>query len=124
MLQVIKRTTIRHRGNHGSELQRSHRDSVAEGAHPANAAQLGIEFLVGINAEMFAFNVVSGQLAESELSRVTVNALKSELTSQRLEVKIVRFRQRLSKSHVGVRTDLHRRIARDDPFAQGSKSDG
>src|SRR5438477_8791272 len=122
MLQVIKGAAVSHGSDHSSKLKRSHRDAVAKRAHTAYTTQFRVELLVGINPKVLAFDVVSGQLAQPELSRIAVHSLKAELASQRFEVKVVRLGQRLRQRHVGVWTNLDRRVTADDTLAQRRKS--
>ena len=49
-------------------MQRGQRDALAEAAHASHAPLSGGQFLVGINAQLFAFDVVTGQFTEPELT--------------------------------------------------------
>src|SRR5262249_37297990 len=86
------------------------------------AAVLAVEFLVRIDAEVLAFDVVAGQLAQSKEVGVVLYLLESEPASQRFEVCIVRVSERLSERHARAPSDLDRRVTRNHSFAQGRES--
>ena len=54
MLQVVKRAAVGDGGNHGAQLQRRHGNAFSEGAHLADAAELGRNLLLRVGAEVFA----------------------------------------------------------------------
>ena len=99
MLQVVERSAVGECGHIGTELQRGQRDALAEAAHAAHAALGGGQFLVGIDAELLAGDVVAGQLAQAELVGVVAHALKAQFAAQFFKVKVVALGQRLGHVH-------------------------
>ena len=57
----------------------------------------GGQFGVGVDAELFAGDVVAGEFAEAELIRVVLHALKAESAAESLKVEIVGVRERLGE---------------------------
>ena len=93
-------------------MQRGERNALAEAAHAAYSALGGGQFLVGISAQLFAVNVVAGQLAEAEEVGVVAHALKAQFAAQLLKVEIVALGQRLGHVHAEA-GKLHRGLAGD-----------
>ena len=118
MLQVEERAAVGDRRNQGAQLQRSHRNTFAERAHLANAAQSGRDFLFRISAELFAVNLVAGQFTESELVSIVADLVKTELASNRFEIRIIRMRQCRRKIHAAAASETDFRFFIDDTFAQ------
>ena len=72
---------------------------------------------------MFAVNVVSGQFAQAELGGIVAHAIKPQFPAQFLKVKIVALGQRLGHVHAEA-SQLHRRVARDQPFRKRGHGNG
>ena len=124
MLQVVKRSAVRNRGDHRSQLQGGHRDAFAKGAHLAHAAELGGNLLVGVYAQVLALNVVAGQLAQSKLVRVVADFFKAQLAADRFKIGVVGMRQRLSQIHFRPAAQLDFRIFGDQVLAECSQRHG
>src|SRR5665213_1730889 len=95
ILQVIETATIGHRADQRGQFQRSDRDAVAEAGHHADAV---VRSAARQQTCLLALDIVAGLFAQAEQLRVITHALESQLLSQRREVLIVRFRQRLRQA--------------------------
>ena len=79
--------------------------------------------LVRIDAQLFAFDVVAGQLAQAELVGVVADALKAQFAAQLLEVEVVALGQRLGHVHAEA-GQLHRGVAGDQALRERGHGDG
>ena len=123
MLEVVEGSAVGDGGHIGAQLQRGQRDALAEAAHAAHAALGGGKLLVGIDAQLFAFNVVAGQLAQAKLVGVVAHAVEAQLAAQFLEVEVVALGQRLGHVHVEA-GQLDRRVAGDQALGERGHGDG
>ena len=123
MLHVVKRPAVGDRRNHRSQLQRRHGYALSKRAHLPHAAQFRRDFLLGINAEVLAVDVVTRQLAQSKLVRVIADLVKPEFASQRLEIRIVRARQSVGEIHAAATAKRDRRVFVDEAFTQSCERD-
>ena len=117
MLQVVEGSAVGDGSHEGAKLQRSHRNALAEAAHAAHSAFRLRNRLVGIGAELLAFDVVAGQFAEAELSGIMANALETKFAAEFFKIKIVALGDCVRHVHAEA-CKLHRRIAGDQAFAQ------
>ncbi len=79
--------------------------------------------LVGINAQLFAGDVVPRQFAQAELVGVVANALKPQFAAQFLEVEVVALGQRLGHVHAETR-QLDHGVAGNQAFRQSRHGHG
>src|SRR5437763_16267917 len=100
MLQVIKRAAVGDGGNQRAELQWGHRDALAERAHFPYATQLSRNNFFRINSQVFTRDVITGQLAQSELMRVVADLLEAQAPTDSFEVGVVGMRQRHCQIHL------------------------
>ena len=122
MLQIIQRASIGDGGNQRSQLQRSHRNTLAEGTH-ASDSTLGLrQNMRGIDAELLARNVIAGQFSQAKHVGVVLDARKSEPATDSLKIKIVRVRQRIRQCHVIMTAQIDRSIGGDEAFFQRGQS--
>ena len=63
MLEIVERPPVGNGRYHGAQLQRSHGDSLAEGAHAADAALACRNSLIRVGAQLFAGDVPPRKLA-------------------------------------------------------------
>ncbi len=73
--------------------------------------------LAGVLAELLAIDVIAGQLAQPELRGIVANAFETKLAAQFFKVEVVALGQRVRHVHAES-GQLHRRVARHQPFAQ------
>src|SRR5260370_12858693 len=124
MLQVVEGAAVGDRRDQRAELQRSHRDALAERAHLADAAEFGGDFFFRISAQLLARNAIAGEFAEPELVRIVLHLLEPELASDAFEVAVVRVRQALSDIHAAAASELDFSSLVDHAFAQCRQSNG
>ena len=118
MLQVVEGSAVGDSRYHCAQLQRGHGHAFTEGAHFAHAAHLFRDYSIGVNAWLFASDVVSGQFAQAVFVRVVGDLLKPELASQSLEVGIVGVRQGHGEIHAAAPAERHRGVFLHQTFVQ------
>src|SRR5262249_12186989 len=101
MLQIIERAAVSNRRDQGSELKRSQGDTLAVRAHLAHAAEPGIDFPLRKDAQVLALDVITSELAQSELVSVTADFGKAQPPSDRLKICVVGLGQGLGQIHFG-----------------------
>ncbi len=124
MLQVEERSAIGNRADDGTKLHRRHRDALAERTHPAHTALVRGQFMIRVDAKLFARNVVASQFPQAELVGIVFHPLEAKLPSQRFEIWIDALRQRIRKIQAVAATHVHRRVLGDEPLGQGCQRDG
>ena len=123
VLQVIESSAVGEGGHISAQLHRSKRNALTKAAHAGHATLGCGQFRVRIDAQLFAFNVVAGQLAQAELGGVVADALKAQLPAQLLEIEVIAFGQRLG--HVHAETgQLDRGVARNQALGERGHGDG
>ena len=123
MLEVIEGSPVGDGGDKGSELEGGERDALSEAAHAADAAFRGGDGLVRILAELFAVDVVAGQLAEAELVGVVADAVKAEFAAKLLEVEVVALGEGLGHVHTEA-VELDGCVACDEAFRESGHGNG
>ena len=76
--------------------------------------------MVRIGAQLLAFNVVAGQLAQAKLVGIVAYALKAQFAAEFLKVEVVAVGQRFGHVHAEA-GQLHRRVAGDQPLRKSSQ---
>src|SRR3974377_1698655 len=99
MLQIVERSAVRDRSNNRAELQRRHGNSLPEAAHAPHATFGLRNRLARVNAQLFAFDVVTCQFTQAELVGIVANALKTKLPAEFLKVEVVALGQRIGHVH-------------------------
>src|SRR5689334_12733397 len=122
MLEVVERASIGHGGDQRAELQGRHGNAFAERAHLAYAAELGGKLRGGEDAEVLAFNVVSGKLTEPELVGIIADLGKAKTATHGLKVSVVGVRERFRESHVRTAAEADGLFTGNDFFIQPGKS--
>src|SRR5215472_9684208 len=95
MLQIIEGAAVCNSRDQGTKLQRSQGDTLAVRAHLAHAAEPGINFPVRKDAQMLAFDIVTSELAQSELVSVQADFGKAQPPSDCLKICVVGLGQGL-----------------------------
>jgi hypothetical protein len=123
MLQVIEGAAVGDRGDQRAELQRGHRDALAEAAHASDAAGARAapdrDRRRGFRRGCCSRRVRRGRTGWSSGGRA-----RSRAAAEGLEIEIVGVGQRLGEGQVVAAAEIDRSVLGDDAFLKRGEGDG
>src|SRR5271166_62050 len=118
VLEIKEGSPIGDGGDQRSELQGGHRYAFTERAHATHAPTVGGKRLIGVDAKLFARNVVAGKFSQAELVGIVAYALEAEIAAEGFKIKIVRVGERLSQIEMVGTAEVDRRVLGNDSFGE------